>query len=254
MGTGPQVTLDVEIVGDYVIGLSVSAGDDCASPTTHVTLHVQSQAGIHVQLTWPQAYGDVDLHYIGPGGTLYEESPYPGDLDWEYSLATAYGAMPPTATGITPPDWGGPGTVPNNGDTVAPDGTSVDDASLDCDQRDGFGPENVTHNQPFDGTYRVSVHYYCAEDELNGNAIVGRITANLDIFVNGSLAWSGSMPGISEEQVWDAAEITVANHGTSISVTSLSTPLYCISQGCGAVACPPPADGIFDAGPPADGG
>ena len=79
-------------------------------------------ADVRIQLTWPQNYGDVDLHYIGPQGTFYETSPYEGDLDWEYSWSTAIGLMPPTPNcggtsepcSALNPDWG-------LNDTVAPD-------------------------------------------------------------------------------------------------------------------------------------
>jgi hypothetical protein len=226
-----KVTLFVEIVGDYVVELVVSTGDQCQSDPVDVTLHVKSRAAIHVQLTWPQSYGDVDLHYLGPGGSFYETSPYEGDLDWEQSLATAYGPVPPTPTGATPPDWGGPGNYPNGGDTIAPDNSPVDDASLDCDQRQGYGPENVTHNKPFDGTYKVIVHYYCSDDSGFGSNL-GAITAVVNIYVNGTLAWHGSMPNMPQTWAWDAADIVVTGGGTNITVTPLTTPVYATNYGC----------------------
>ncbi len=237
--TDAQVTLFMELVGDYVIELVVSTSDGCQSAPVDTTLHVLSHAAIHVQLTWPQSYGDLDLHYIGPGGSFYETSPYIGDLDWQNSLATAYGPVPPMPTGNLSPDWGGPGTYPNGGDTVAPDGSPLDDASLDCDQRDGYGPENATHDKPFDGTYTVEVHYYCAANELLGGSPYGPATAIVSIFVNGTLAWHGTMPNMQEEQVWDVASIVVADNGESIVVNTLSTPLYSVSEGCHSTGSSP---------------
>jgi hypothetical protein len=238
-GSGARVGLYMEVIGDYVVELVVNTNEMCQSAPVQVTLVVNSSAGIHVQLTWPQTYGDVDLHYIGPGGKLYETSPNKGDLDWNYSQASAYGPGTPTPNcgGILgscanlSPDWG-----KNN--MVQPDGTHADDASLDLDQRWGNGPENVTHPMPFDGTYKVSVHYYCEANE-SGTSFnptpYGNITAVVKIFSAGTLLWSGQMPNMSEEQVWDAAEIVVSNNGSTVTVTPLTTALYKISEGCNSI-------------------
>jgi hypothetical protein len=232
IGSGSKVGVFLELVGDYVVELVVSTGQMCQSAPLEVALHVRTNAALHVQLTWPQAFGDQDLHYIGPGGAFYETSPFDGDLDWEESLATAYGAAPPTPTGKTPPDWGGPGTYPNGGGTVAPDGSTADDASLDCDQRQGYGPENLTHNEPFDGTYRVTVHYFCSDDLTGGSPDLGPTTAMVSIFVHGALAFQGSMPRMHQTQAWDVADIVVANGGTDITVVPLETSTYATTQGC----------------------
>jgi hypothetical protein len=232
-----QAGLYMEIIGEYVVQLVVGTNEGAMSCPVQVKLEVNSTAGIHVQLTWAENYGDVDLHYIGPGGSFYESTPHTGDLDWTSSLATAVGAVTPTAncggiTGIScsslSPDWGGtPG--------VAPDHTAYDDASLDVDQRWGSGPENVTHPHPFDGTYKVSVHYFCSyKNETPTGRSFGPANATIKVFVRGVLAWTGTMDGMTDDQVWDAAEIVVTNTGTNVTVNGLSTALYAGGQGCAA--------------------
>lgn len=204
--------------GDYVVELLVGVSSTCQSTPTTVTLHVGTAPGIHVQLTWPQTYGDVDLHYLGPNGVFYQATAPYSDLDWTYSQASAYGMAAPTPTNNTSPDWG-----LNN--TCSADGLPANNATFDLDQRQGYGPEDVTHRQPFDGVYKVLVHYYC-----NGTGTT--VAPELKIFVRGELAWQGTMPGMTTRQVWEAAQITVSNNGANIVVTPLSIPLYLASQGC----------------------
>jgi hypothetical protein len=234
--TQSKAYLDVQAGGDYTVELLVQSSAGCWSAPVDVTIHVNATAAIHIQLTWPESYGDLDLHYIGPGGHFYETTPYPGDLDWEYSLATAYGTEPPTPTGSTSPDWGGPGTYPNGGDTVAPDNSTVDDPEMDLDQRQGYGPENISHNNPFDGTYTITAHYYCGDD--SSGADVGPATAVVTVFVRGTMAWSGMMPNMQPSQAWDAAQIVVSNGGQDIAVVPLSGGVYATNEGCVPFASP----------------
>jgi hypothetical protein len=234
-----QPGLFVEIIGDYVVELVVGTNKAATSCPVVVTLHVNSTAGIHVQLTWPQNYGDMDLHYIGPGGSFYEEYPYAGDLYWRLSLATAVGPVTPTPNCGVPetplpctalyPNWGG-----NPG--VAPGDNPWEDPSLDVDQRWGNGPENATQNSPFDGTYTIAAHYYCSfadEDPFGDNGpSAGYTTAQIKIFVRGVLTWSGEMPGMGDDQVWEAAQIVVSDNGQTVTVNPLTSPPYYGGKGC----------------------
>jgi hypothetical protein len=189
-------------------------------------------------LTWPQAYGDMDLHFVGPGGTLGEMSPEDGDLFYPYSQASACGTATPTSkypggcaggcgtdicipagTGCTL-DWG-------QSAECLPDQTNADDGVFEVDQLFGYGPEQVTYSAPFDGTYTVTAVYY-AYDSCTGTSGTSATTAVIDIDVNGSLAWSGSMPNMAICDAWDAAQVVVANNGTSITVNPLTTPVYSV--------------------------
>jgi hypothetical protein len=244
--TSATPTFFMELLGDYVVQLIVGTNDGCKSAPVTVTLHVVTTAAIHVQLTWPQAYGDMDLHYQGPGGTLGEESPVYGDVYYIWSEASACGTALPqskypsgcsggcetglicnaASTGCVV-DWG-----QNN--QCDPDNTNVDDASLDVDQLFGYGPENVTQNKPFDGTYKVTAIYY-AYDSCTGNTGSGTTTAEISIFVNGTLAWHGAQPNMEPCDAWDAADIVVANSGTSITVNPLSGGIRNVSGNANGV-------------------
>jgi hypothetical protein len=212
-----RVEIDVRQAGEYTLELTVKDAQACQS-SQQILLRVVPVGAIHVELTWAESYGDVDLHYIGPGGAFYQSNPNVGDLDWPYSRATVVGTGRPRPNRNPTPDWGW-----NN--TTAPDGNPADDAYLDVDQRWGNGPENVTHAQPFDGTYKVKVHYYCAGWGENPYDNEGPATATLRVWINGVLQASPPTQTLQAYQVWDAATITVSNNGTQFNVSySTSTP------------------------------
>jgi hypothetical protein len=212
VGSGVQVKIQVRQVGDYQLSLVVKDAQGCASAPASITLHVVPQGAVHVELTWRENYGDLDLHYLGPGGTLDEISPDQGDLFWNYSQASAVGSNV-TRTPNANPDWG-------RNNTVAADGNGSDDASLDVDQQWGYGPENITHPHPFDGTYQMLVHYYFATPNSSPNGTnAGPATATVRVWINGVL-WLTPPPSatLTAYQVWEAGTVTVSNNGADISV------------------------------------
>lgn len=154
-----EPTLFLDLAGTYVIELVVYDEEGLASCSDDDSKQVVIQAvpdeDIHVQLVWDtptdadQTDGngtDLDLHYLHPQGN-WNRGNY--DIYWRN----------PTA------DWGASGPA--------------DDPSLDIDDRDGAGPENVNHNNPeSDLIYAVGVHYYAD----NG---LGPSYATLRIFING---------------------------------------------------------------------
>lgn len=231
---GTQVTFATSAPGEYVIGMAATAGA-CTSAEAMVTLQVTLPGTLYIMLTWAEPYGDMDLHYIGPGGSFYEEMPYEGDLDWTYAFGNLYGPGIPTPTGATSPDWG-----LNN--TVAPDNISSDDPAMLVDQRFGNGPEIASHPAPFAGTYKLVVHYYCAENELTDGPNLGPATPTIQVFVDGAPVWSATGPSMVEDQVWEAAELDVADGG-SISLVPESAPLYFGNQGCMESENAPPDGG-----------
>jgi hypothetical protein len=233
--SGQQVTFATSAPGPYVIGVTATVGA-CTSAPARVTVHVGVSGDLLVMLTWAEPYGDLDLHDIGPGGTFFESMPYEGDLDWTYAQGNLWGPGLPSVTGATSPDWG-------HGNTVAPDNLSGDDATMLVDQRFGNGPEIVSHPAPFPGSYKLLVHYYCAENELTQGPNMGAATPTIQVFAQGALLWSATGPSMVEDQVWEAAAVNVADGG-ALSVTALTTPIYFGNQGCMEGENAPP-----DAGP-----
>ncbi|MSP71590.1 MAG: hypothetical protein EXR76_05315 [Myxococcales bacterium] len=84
--------------------------------------------GLHIRVSWDTDLTDVDTHVLSPGGQMWS-----CDGDCYFSNPN--------------PDWGVIGRW-------------EDDAFLDVDDVDGFGPENVNIQEPIAGTYRVLIHYW----------------------------------------------------------------------------------------------
>ena len=223
-GSGPRVALWLKQAGDYVVELVVK-DSACQSTPVQVTLHSVPKGAIHVELSWPQYYGDLDLHYIGPGGTLFEA--YNSGF---CSIAEPCGD---TFFDEKTPDWGcaNPSCATKGG--VFPDGNPANDASLDIDQRWGNGPENTTHMAPFDGNYKVAIHYWCARkcDTTSCSGPFGNGTAIVRVWVNGVKQFEKQQV-LQEFQAWDAANISVSNNGKTVTVSDANGTPRTDSRGC----------------------
>jgi len=144
--------------------ITVSATDfrgQTASDTVNVLANIQL-VGLWIQLVWDKDNTDVDSHLICPGGIYF--SP-PGDC--YYSNRN--------------PDWGQPGVTEDN-------------PSLDQDDTNGYGPENITLQQPEEGTYTYKVHYY--SDHGNGPT-----TATVIVYINEQPAATFSKE-LTSNEVW----------------------------------------------------
>ena len=152
-----EPTLFLDLAGDYVIELKVfdDKGTESCGDQALVTIRATPDEDIHVQLVWDTPTdpdetdtngNDVDLHFLHPNGTWNN---LPFDIFWNN----------PTA------EWGAPG--------------GADDPSLDIDDTDGAGPENINLTDPESGlTYAVGVYYYAD----NG---FGPAYATIRIFLRG---------------------------------------------------------------------
>jgi hypothetical protein len=137
--TVAEPDLFLDLAGDYVVELKVfdDKGTESCGDQAIVTIRATPDEDIHVQLVWETPTdpdqtdtegSDLDLHFLHPTGTW--NTP-PDDIFWSN----------PTS------DWGGP--------------LESDDPSLDIDDTDGAGPENINMRDPESGlTYAVGVYYY----------------------------------------------------------------------------------------------
>jgi hypothetical protein len=133
----PRLFLD--IAGTYEIELKVYDAEgaaSCGDPAI-ITINAVPDDEVHVQLVWDtpadpdqtDSIGtDLDLHYLHPQG-LWDQEPW--DVFWRNPN----------------PDWG-------------VSGDSSDDPSLDIDDTDGAGPENVNHSGLESLIYQTGVYYY----------------------------------------------------------------------------------------------
>jgi len=125
--------------------------------------------GLHVRLEWSTNATDVDLHLLGPNGTLWS-----CERDCNFSNPT--------------PSWGDPLS-------------DLDDPYLDLDDVDGYGPENINIQTPAPGVYTVVIHYW---DDHGGATPLATVHA---LSYGEVVATIGPEPLNQVGDVWYAFEI-----------------------------------------------
>ena len=193
--TTPTAFFFVDLAGEYTIELRVTDALDlsapseiCDQPPATVEVNARPDEDIHVQLVWhtprdrdeTDAEGsDVDMHLLHPNGRSWAVAP----LDCYYAN--------------TQPDWGPRGPAGN--------------PSLDIDDTNGAGPENINLDQPEDtnalgGPYRVGIHYYRSENFL-GNSDWGPSEVTVRIFLGGQQAGEWVRELQRRDHFWEVANI-----------------------------------------------
>ncbi|MCB9520459.1 MAG: choice-of-anchor D domain-containing protein [Myxococcales bacterium] len=171
----------IDSAGRYTLNLTVVDDRGCASEPSPVTIVSRPDEDIHVELTWTTpgdldesdtgfgAGSDVDLHLLHPNGCWT-------DTTWDCHFRARQ------------PNWGDPGS----GD---------DDPSLDLDDTDGGGPENINLDSPQNGvTYLVAAHYF--DDHGFGDAI-----ATVRVYIYGEVVEQSVPTTLSSDQWWVFASI-----------------------------------------------
>jgi hypothetical protein len=171
----------VDLAGRYSLNLEVVDDRGCVSDPAQVTLVARPDEDIHVQLVWSTpadpdesdigfgAGSDLDLHVLHPNG-CWEDS------TWDCHFRTRE------------PNWGNPSR-------------SDDDPSLDIDDTDGSGPENINLDNPESGTaYRVGVHYY--NDHGYGVSY-----ATLRLYIFGELVFEERDKEMYDNEWWVVASV-----------------------------------------------
>ncbi|MFP4598444.1 MAG: choice-of-anchor D domain-containing protein [Persicimonas sp.] len=171
----PRLFLD--LAGVYEVELKVyddEGAASCGDPAV-ITIIAEPDDDVHVQLVWDTPsdpdqtddHGtDLDLHYVHPNGR-WNESPW--DIFWRNRTA----------------DWDDNGSGP----------------SLDIDDTNGAGPENINHSGLDNLTYRTGVYYY-------SDSGLGASYATARVYVRGQLELeikNKYMPGTGS--FWDVATI-----------------------------------------------
>lgn len=182
IATRQNVTFEANIVGEYVFRLKVwnTLGVESCSPAEKI-VNVVSDSAIRVELLWNtprdanqfdtgltltgQSVGsDLDLHFLRPG-TAWD---YFGSLDCHWQNPN--------------PDWGVRG--------------AMHDPSLDRDDTDGAGPENLNMNSPEDIEYRIGVHYW---DDWG----YGPSWASVRVYIFGQLREQWGNVVLQKFDLWD---------------------------------------------------
>ncbi len=161
-GDVAAVWFEPDVVGGYDIELAVTGEGDVRA-TCGGRLEVSAERDIVVRILW-ETPGDPDPDDQGPGAGA--------DLDLHMVREPGDFFCPPWDCHYANPipDWG-----------VV--GVRADDASLDIDDTDGVGPEQVSLSEPEDGrSYAVGVHYFSDHD-------FGRSLVTLEVRVRGEVAY-----------------------------------------------------------------
>jgi hypothetical protein len=158
-----QSSIWMQLAGRYVIELDVW-NDEGVQSCNSARLVLESRANqtIHIQLVWhtpddpdetDELGADLDLHLLHPNAHGQWN-----DLKWDCNWQQPE------------PDWGRIGD-------------SSDDPSLDIDDHDGAGPENINLDHPEPGSvYQIGVSYF--SDHGFDVSI-----ATLRVYINGALAF-----------------------------------------------------------------
>lgn len=201
--SSPTVTHEVNIGGEYTYCLDVCDNQYCSSDpkcggSVCKTVKVIPDKAIHCELTWhtpadtdefdegEDMGADMDLHFAHPFAAMT-------DIDKD-GIRDPWFHVPYDVFWFQPnPEW----------ETPNPDGK--DNPSLDRDDTDGAGPENLNLDSPVPGrVYRIGVHYW--DDHGFGASyprlkcfIYGEEVFSVDMSVSGTAMYKCDM--------WYAAEI-----------------------------------------------
>jgi hypothetical protein len=163
-------TFFLDLAGRYIFSLRVydQTGVESCEPATVLAM-VTPNEDIHVQLVWNTNDTDVDLHFMRDGGVWDSQD----DCHWKNRA----------------PDWGAPGTD--------------DDPSLDIDDVNSYGPENINLSNPEHGRrYHVGVYYYSDHGNRSPQTDV-----TIRIFIGGVERFANTFFDLRHHQFWHVADI-----------------------------------------------
>ena len=208
------------VAGDYKFQLNVwdSTGKKSCFPAEK-TVKVLPDQAIHVELLWntpndkdqtnegPGVGSDMDLHFAHPYAAMQD---FDGDGKLDPWFSDPYDCF-----WFNPhPEWG------------SFDPNVDDNPSLDRDDTDGAGPENLNLTLPEDGrTYSVGVNYF-------NDFGFGASTATINIYVYGQLVWNMTSCSMVKDDMWYVATISwpdgevTGKPGKACGNTQFITPKY----------------------------
>lgn len=162
-----------DLAGDYVFELTVQNDAGVWDPSPdRVVVNAKPLDGFYVELSWNTAT-DLDLHLAQDGGRLF------GPDDCNYCNMT--------------PDFGS--------------SARSDDASLDADAIDGWGPETITIDDPAQGDYTIRVHFYGENGSPTCPGGCPDTTATVKVYLGGVQVDSFTQKMAGQGSLWEVARI-----------------------------------------------
>ena len=214
------------VSGKYVVTATVKDSTGC-STSVATTFNVVPQGAIHIELVWDESCGDLDLHYLAPGGAMCD-----GD-DVFYRELASYNYFGDHLSHF--PDWGcatsgACGSQASASGGKYPDHNSSDDATLDHDTTNGYGPENITQSKPFNTPttpYQVWVYAY-------NLTTCGKVIPTVYFYVDGvyQRGWTfintDKTAAFDDQDAWYVANInaTSGSSGPAVSISPPATGVY----------------------------
>lgn len=150
----PSTGFFADLGGRYVAELVVTNSLGVRSAPARCEIEAIPEDELHVELLWDTPHADLDLHLRLDEADLFER---PGDCAWCNRS----------------PAWG---------------------ASLDLDDRSGYGPENINVPRPDPGGYDIAVHVF--DDDGDGD-----VTATVRTWAYGALVDQRARV-LTRNQVW----------------------------------------------------
>jgi hypothetical protein len=223
-------TFEVNAAGTYTFRLTVqdSSGEPSCVPA-EVEVFVNPDEAIHIELLWntpndpdqtdngPIAGADLDLHFAHPLAVGGFDGDGDGQPDGWFDLPFD------TFWYNEQPNWG------------SIDPAVDDDPSLDRDDTDGAGPENVNLNIPENNTrYKVGVHYW--KDHGFGPSFV-----TVRVFIFGVLVFELTDVELVNHDMWTVTHIewppTNGKPPELVKVCSGTTTTCASDAECGGSKC-----------------
>jgi hypothetical protein len=195
----PQAQFFVDLAGEYTIALTVTdelgfsaPSETCTQADAIIFIEARPDEDILVELVWSTPGDDNETDMVGTDIDLHLQ--HPDGIGWSLSPYDCYYAN-------ANPDWGPTGPQGN--------------PSLDIDDVNGAGPENInlddpefTDNTVSRGPYLVGVHYYSSGDTFGfGGPDYGMSTATIRIYLFGSIEVEMQMDLQTTANFWEVAGI-----------------------------------------------
>lgn len=183
----PRPNLFAQVAGTYRVCLTVTDTSLCASDEACVSVAVVPSSRVHIQLLWDKDDADMDLHFM--------QTSIANFFDYGSNGANANCSKAKDCFYVCPtPGWGGGGTA--------------DNPRLDIDNIQGFGPENINLDEPFNGTFPIAVHFWCDMPQVQGynGPHTGPSTATVRLYIDGVLVrtWTREL---TRRQRWHVADL-----------------------------------------------
>ena len=169
-----------DLVGTYVINLSVINENCIESGGCNVTIEAIPDEDLWVEMYWQNSGDDMDLHLI------QDSAPFESDGDCYYANCVRW-------DGEWGLDWG-------------IQGVGEDNPALDLDDIDGTGPENINIFRPAGSTYQVVVHDFPGSVRQRPNDVTVRI------YLHGELRYQETKTIEGEDSRTPFATIDWANN------------------------------------------